>query len=628
VSKRRPGFFHPHLASPVKGEGCGKVLDSLVGGIFWATAILVSLLVICSSASASWLIDAGKFHVSVHSQNTCQDCHEDVQDKDLHPNPEDIGKAGPACFQVDHCVACHDDVLDSLKEGLHGTVEVQDQKAYQSCLECHDAHYQKPIREEAGRFDPSKPRHEQCGACHEPRSELPPFSPEDETCMNCHQYLDPGNAETAEKMAETCFHCHANEGRPAQRLTAGEVPLINPDEYDTVPHAGVTCTICHPQATGSNHGMQKPGACRQCHLRHDEKVAHDVHAVVSCESCHLQQIRPVRDVESKRILWEREAEIGQISRIHDMTSTHDDAVCQRCHRAGNEIGAASMVLPAKSILCMPCHAATFSVGDTTTILTLVVFIVGIVLILSYVLSGSVAGETAAGFWAKTVNIIGQVGRAVFSSRALRITKALFWDMLLQRRLYRQSAKRWFIHSLIFFPFVFRFTWGVIGLLGSLWKPDGSFAWPMLDKNHALTAFLFDLTGIMIIFGVVFAFVRGGMKRADQGPGLPRQDRFALGLIASIVGVGFVLEGMRIAMTGYPDGSAYAFLGYALAQLFKGVSAVIEAYGYVWYVHAILTGAFFAYLPFSRLAHMIMAPFVIAMNAAMEHDEGVERRKLK
>ena len=47
-----------------------------------------------------------------------------------------------------------------------------------------------------------------------------------------------------------------------------------------------------------------------------------------------------------------------------------------------------MVLPAKSIICMPCHAGTFSVGDTTTILSLIVFFAGLVMVFSYVLTGA------------------------------------------------------------------------------------------------------------------------------------------------------------------------------------------------------------------------------------------------
>jgi hypothetical protein len=82
-------------------------------------------------------------------------------------------------------------------------------------------------------------------------------------------------------------------------------------------------------------------------------------------------------------------------------------------------------------------------------------------------------------------------------------------------------------------------------------------------------------------------------------------------------VGFILEGMRIAMTGSPAGASWAFVGDAFSRMLTGLE-LTGFYGYVWYLHAILTGAFVAYLPFSRMFHMIMAPVVLAMNAASEH----------
>jgi nitrate reductase gamma subunit len=63
------------------------------------------------------------------------------------------------------------------------------------------------------------------------------------------------------------------------------------------------------------------------------------------------------------------------------------------------------------------------------------------------------------------------------------------------------------------------------------------------------------------------------------------------------------------------------VGYGLSLLFSDASGLTEAYGYIWYIHAILTGAFVAYLPFSRLFHIIMAPVVLAMNAVSEPDHG-------
>ena len=142
---------------------------------------------------------------------------------------------------------------------------------------------------------------------------------------------------------------------------------------------------------------------------------------------------------------------------------------------------------------------------------------------------------------------------------------------------------------------------------------------MLNKNHPTTAFLFDLTGFMIIIGLMSAVVRTRLSQPQRPRGLPQQDLIALGLVAGIVVVGFVLEGMRIAMTGSPPGSAFAFIGYIISQLFSTGPDLNQTYGYVWYAHAILTGAFVAYIPFSRLSHIILAPVSLSIRASAEHD---------
>lgn len=73
------------------------------------------------------------------------------------------------------------------------------------------------------------------------------------------------------------------------------------------------------------------------------------------------------------------------------------------------------------------------------------------------------------------------------------------------------------------------------------------------------------------------------------------------------------------MTGWPAGSEYAVIGYAISNLFSGMTGLADIYGYVWYIHAVLTGAFIAYLPFRRLMHIIIAPVVLAINAASDHE---------
>lgn len=573
-----------------------------------------------TEAEAEWWFDASRLHISAHMENSCEDCHGDIGARELHPDPADVDKSRSDFFSEDTCLDCHDDVMDDLDEGVHGNEEIQDREELASCIRCHKPHSQPRLGENRiGEFDPAKPEREQCGVCHEERSTLPALSAEDEACMTCHGRVDPESPEGRAQIERLCFHCHGLAGSRARELTGERVSPIDTDAYRSAPHADLACTECHPNAAGFNHSAQEPGDCRRCHLPHDEKIAGDLHAEVSCGACHLGGVEPVRDPESGLVGWEKGTGAEAPSKIHEMIRIGGRDACGRCHFKGNEVGAASMILPAKSIMCMSCHSATFSVGDTPTIAALIIFLFGMVNVVSYGLSGSIAGRSDAGPVGKLFHLLGGAGRAIFSRRIFSIIKGMVLDVLLQRRLYRQSGKRWLIHSLIFLPFVFRFSWGMVSLIVSLGKPEWASVWPMLDKNNPATALLFDLTGIMIVLGIGLALLRGLSRCQDRPEGLPAQDRVALGLIGGIVVVGFLLEGLRIAMTGWPEGAGFAVVGYGISLLLGESALWTGVFGYLWYVHAILTGLFVAYLPFSRLLHIIVAPVLLAMAAAEERE---------
>jgi nitrate reductase gamma subunit len=573
----------------------------LMAAVFWAPGV-----------EAGWLIDHEKFHASVHGQNSCYDCHADINDRARHPDPSDVNKQLSDFFNAEHCLACHDHILEDLDQGLHGSEKILDHQSYEYCIECHDPHEELPPQDRLGTFDPEMPVEKQCGICHEQESELPPFASEDEDCMTCHLQPDLQDARAAEKINRLCLGCHdhTQTGTPVGAATS--VPLINTIDYQKQQHARIACNQCHEQAAAYKHTSQKLADCRQCHHLHDEKVAHDAHLRVACEACHLQGVLPARDTKTKRILWKKNQPRGEPSKIHAMVRFDDESFCRRCHHPDNAIGAAARVLPAKSMLCMPCHAATLSLGDTTSILTVILFLGGMAMTFSLIFSGAGPKDTDVYHSRKGFKTADWTGKFVF-----RI-KTIVWDVFFQRRLFRQSQIRWLIHSLIFLPLVIRFLWGLVALTASITNPGGSWIWHMLDKNNALTGFVFDLTGLMILIGVILALIRGRVQRAGQISGLPNQDRTALILIGSIVLVGFVLEGMRIAMTGTPDSAAYAFVGFSISRLFSRPSVLSDLYGYGWYLHAILTGIFIVYLPFSRLLHMILSPVVLAWNALAEH----------
>ena len=583
------------------------------------TIILLTCFVSFTAAAveAGWLINEERFHVSVHGQISCQDCHDQREAGQSHPNPQNVNKGLKDFFYIEQCTDCHEEVMDEIGAGSHGGETVENPQDYQLCISCHHPHYQEASTEaSADKVDLTQPAEKKCSLCHDFQAKLPELSSEDERCMACHRLVSSDDPEAAQKMAQFCFHCHGSKNQIEPSETQVNVALINVTDYKSVPHSKEACTVCHLKAAEYKHADQTLGDCRQCHLRHDEKKAHDAHINVTCEACHLNMIQPRKNAETQKVNWQIKRQPGALSRVHHMVRAGDnDEACLRCHTKDNTVGAAAMVLPAKSVLCMPCHAATFSVGDTTTILALILFFFGQLSLMSIWMSGSIGQQQPISLGQKLSKLLDSAMGALLSARIIGITRALVVDGLFQRRLFQVSPLRWALHALIFFPFVFRFGWGVVALLGTLWAAEQSWPWVMVDKNHPIGAFLFDLSGVLILLGAGLMIVRKTLLKSDQKPaGLPKPDWLAIGLLAGIIVIGFVLEAMRIAMTGSPEGSQYAFIGHAISYLFQGTN-VTAIYGYVWYVHAILTGAFVAHLPFSRMLHIIMAPVALAIKAA-------------
>lgn len=409
----------------------------------------------------------------------------------------------------------------------------------------------------------------------------------------------PGQAPAGEELS--CLDCHGTGG--AQK--GGQV-RFDPEDLEQGPHAGMDCLDCHADAEQLPHKEVKPVNCLACHTRHGESVAGDAHLGVDCKACHLESAGLMRDQRGRVTI--APAKQGGVRQVHRLVDVSEESSCRSCHQAGNPVGASALLLPAKSLICMPCHTATWSSGGMIEKVSLGIFLLGIIGALSFWLSGSTSPGAA----------LGSAFRAVFSPRLGAMLKALFLDGLLQRRLWRISPARGLIHCLMFLPFVIRFVWGMVALNWPLVAPEADWGWALLDRNNPLTALVFDLTGLMVLAGAALAMLRRlAEKRGGAGdmPGLPGPDWLALGLILGIILSGFGTEAVRIAMTGAPPGSGYAFVGYGLSRLLAGQEALTTLYGYLWYGHAILTGAFVAYLPFSRMLHIILAPLVLAARAA-------------
>lgn len=636
---------------------------------------LLLVLAVCwlrpaaAHAGSSWLIDEMRFHASAHSALSCTDCHTDIAEAAEHPTAKGLNQPGSTAFSAEGCYNCHSEVEAELAKGTHAGKALVKGQDYAQCTTCHNPHYVLGAEARAKGLRKGGNITQSCNVCHEMKKVLPVPAADVAACLTCHG-LQTGVAQAASGAATAsasggsaaaqapqgqatqtqipqatrgqsaqaqtpqaqalqpralCMTCHGPEARDmpgAARMDAQALAAMT--------HKNMDCLSCHKDAARYPHNKQERVACLTCHTRHTESVIHDAHSRVSCESCHLQGVTPVL----KNGMVVARVNAGPLM-VHDMGLPSGAASCVRCHSpaisaaspaGAGSVGAADAVLPAKSVLCMGCHAGTFTVQDTPSRLGLGIFVLGFAALMLFWFSTSNLGKGSLAPVSDTQSSADGTGqthgcpRPEHHGTSENRWLALLCDVLLQRRLYRESRTRWGIHALIFFPFLIRFSWGMLALLGSHQAAGTEWPWLMLAKDWAPTAFIYDVSGLALLVGLVWAalFWR---KEKLAAANAPRHDWPALWLLLAITVTGFVLEGMRMALTGMPDGSEWAFAGHALASLFGFMSPaeLARVYGWGWYAHAIVTAATVAYMPFSQLRHIVTTPvFLLVQTLRGKH----------
>jgi len=266
---------------------------------------------------------------------------------------------------------------------------------------------------------------------------------------------------------------------------------------------------------------------------------------------------------------------------------------------------------------MGCHSSSITLNDPVSIISILLFLFGIGATLAFWFQGTMVDPS---FTAREkLSYIGEKAwQIIFSRKIWAILKVFVVDVLLLRSILKEGVGRWTIHSLIYLPIFIRFLIGLVLLLLSTLFPMSSKVAVLLDKNYPCLAFINDFLGLCIILGAMAAITRR-LRGKSQKVVTGGQDYVVLGLIGAILLTGFWVEGMRILQTGIPLSKALpSFIGYPVSLLLGLFPIRWEVlYPYGWYVHAILTGALVAYLPFSKMFHILISPLVVLIKAAAE-----------
>lgn len=260
---------------------------------------------------------------------------------------------------------------------------------------------------------------------------------------------------------------------------------------------------------------------------------------------------------------------------------------------------------------------------------------------------------------------------IFSARILGILEAVVLDVLLQRRVFKESVSRWLAHMLIFYGFM---------LLLLMHALESVISEALFSEYYSTVNpffFLRDFFGAMVIAGVILTVVRRYFvkPRRLRSDGM---DHYAITIVAVIMLSGIALLGLKIAShnefirmvedyAGLDDddeiealetlwvkefgtispnieapfdeelleagrevhesscldchaSAPYAFTGFATAKLIKPVVLWLDERDGVtvlWYVHIIACFIGLAYLPFSKMFHLFATPISLITNRVME-----------
>ena len=264
-----------------------------------------------------------------------------------------------------------------------------------------------------------------------------------------------------------------------------------------------------------------------------------------------------------------------------------------------------------------------------------------------------------------------IARILFSLKLLLVLKALLVDVLLQARVFKEDRPRWLAHMLIFYGFM---------LLLIMHALDSKITAVLFSDYYPTVNpffFLRDLFGTMVLAGVGMAIFRRYLskpRRLRTGP----RDHYAIFILAVIMLSGIGLLGLKITSTnefkvmvedyaGLDDeeeiqaleaawvkdfglvsadtqppfdedllsagrevhrsscldchaSARWAFAGYATAKIIKPVAIWLDQIGgttILWYIHFIACFAGLAYLPFSKMFHIVSTPLSLIANRVMD-----------
>ena len=270
---------------------------------------------------------------------------------------------------------------------------------------------------------------------------------------------------------------------------------------------------------------------------------------------------------------------------------------------------------------------------------------------------------------------GTVG-VIFSSKILRLIKAFVLDVVFQRRALKENFLRWMMHMLLYGGFM------LLLLMHALENFVSAKLFSDYHSTVNPFMFLRDLFGFMVVVGIGIAIFRRFIMKVPRLK-TSGMDVYAIFIVVVIIFSGIFLEGVKITShtafqgmvadyAGLDEDSdaeeiealesywvenydlvspnvqgpfdedileqgkdshdancaechsrpGWAFTGYAVAKTIKPFALSlddVDAANILWYIHFLACFIGLAYLPFSKMFHIISTPVSLLANAVMDKE---------
>ena len=169
-----------------------------------------------------------------------------------------------------------------------------------------------------------------------------------------------------------------------------------------------------------------------------------------------------------------------------------------------------------------------------------------------------------------------------------------------------------LHVLIYTGFIILFI-GTVLIFIQVDFTEPLFGLKFLESTFYLYySITLDVFGVLAIIGILMAASRRLFAKPPQLKN-NYDDLIILSMLFIILLSGFIIEGSRIAVNR-PEWSAWSPAGLVVANLLSGAgintAGMLNLHLYTWWFHLIISLAFIAYIPYSKLFHLFTAPLNI------------------